>query len=90
MRLFTLFVPLALLALVFGGCSSSDGPTGPGDDNAVTDAMKTMSKEEKIKFYQNSPLPPAEKAAKLKELGAEVAPSNPAGIPSGTSGASGK
>ena len=86
MRHLRTFIAVALGATLLLGCSSGDGPSGPGDDNAVNDALKSMSKEEKIKFYQNSPLPPAEKAAKLKELGAEAAPADP----SGASAASGR
>ncbi len=77
---------LAIGASLLVGCSSGDAPAGPGDDNAVKNALPKMSREEKIKFYQNSPLPAAEKAAKLKELGAEpAAPSTP-GTPVGAPG----
>lgn len=72
------------IALFLSGCSGV-GNAPAGDDNAVKDAMGKMSREEKIKFINSSPLNAEQKKAKLKEMGIEDAPEAPStpGAPAG-------
>lgn len=55
---------LAVLSLV--GCNVGEAPSG--SPQAVQDQFKSMKPEDQIKFIQDSPMPPADKAAKIEEI----------------------
>jgi PBP1b-binding outer membrane lipoprotein LpoB len=60
-----------VLASILSGCSSiGNAPAGQSPDEAKA-AFDGMSPDEKIKMIESSPMPPAEKEARIKELEAQ-------------------
>jgi hypothetical protein len=71
--------------LCIAGCNVGMQPSGPSPDE-VRAKIATMPPEKQIEMVQNSPMPPAAKAAKIAELESKYgikasAPSRPGTTP---------
>ena len=86
MKLSFMFALVGLAATgILSGCNVGMMPEGPSPSE-VKAKIAAMPPDQQIAFYKNSPMPPAEKAAKIAEIEQKYnikadAPSNPPGGP---------
>jgi hypothetical protein len=66
MKIHSRIIAGTILGALLVGCNVGEAPSG--SEQAVKDQFNSMKPEEKIRFIQSSPMPAAEKQAKIDEI----------------------